>query len=286
MCFNHSVIFCVAFSNMSLSGCKMTKSSAYRTKIGFISLYFIPSVIAVSIPCKAMLASNGEITPPCGVPASVGVNTSLSITPAFSHALMICLICGNVLSFFSSSSWLIASKVGSQPTRWHCCSFFVWPPPNRTCGFPSIRLSSNLLRDMVLHRFSILNSHMASFTDHKRFPSSCRHDLHPERLFFPAFPFEVFERMDVVNFNGSHCTADFTRIGQQPFDEFASGWWFSCGWKVLYLGFQVTLEWYASKSGDQWFLAFPFHGDFKTLAWSLGKPHRFLVFGTYPGNAR
>src|SRR5438067_10876383 len=64
MCFNHSVIFCVAFSNMSLSGCKMTKSSAYRTKIGFISLYFIPSVIAVSIPCKAMLASNGEHMPP------------------------------------------------------------------------------------------------------------------------------------------------------------------------------------------------------------------------------
>src|SRR5712692_5581462 len=56
---------------------------------------------------------------------------------------------------------------------------------NRTCGFPSIRLSSNLLRDMVLHRFSILNSHMARFTDHERFPSSCRHDLHPERLFLP-----------------------------------------------------------------------------------------------------
>src|SRR6266566_6466028 len=24
----------------------------------------------------------------------------------------------------------MVSKVGSQPTRWHCCSFFVWLPPN------------------------------------------------------------------------------------------------------------------------------------------------------------
>ena len=108
--FSQAVIFCVALSNSSFSGCKITKSSAYRTKIGFISLYFIPSVIAFSIPCKAILASNGEITPPCGVPASVGANTSLSITPALSHALMIRLICGNVLSFFKSSSWSIASN--------------------------------------------------------------------------------------------------------------------------------------------------------------------------------
>ena len=35
-----------------------------------------------SIPCRAMLASSGEMTPPCGVPISVGVNTSPVNTPA------------------------------------------------------------------------------------------------------------------------------------------------------------------------------------------------------------
>ena len=39
----------------------------------------------VSIPCRATFISNGLITPPWGVPSSVGANRPRSITPAFSH---------------------------------------------------------------------------------------------------------------------------------------------------------------------------------------------------------
>ena len=92
--------------------------------------------------------------------------------------------------------------------------------------------------------------------------------------------------MDVVNFDVSHCTADLTRIRQQPFNEFASGWWFSCGWEVLYESCEITFKWYSSKSGYQWFLALPLYGDFETLSWTLGESHRFLVFGAHPSNAR
>ena len=59
---------------------------------------------------NAVLARSGEITPPCGVPVSVGVNTYLSITPALSQFLMIFLICGVVLSFLSSSSLVDSIK--------------------------------------------------------------------------------------------------------------------------------------------------------------------------------
>ena len=40
---------------------------------------------ARSIPCRATFNSNGLITPPCGVPSSVGANRPFSITPAFNH---------------------------------------------------------------------------------------------------------------------------------------------------------------------------------------------------------
>ena len=40
---------------------------------------------ARSIPCRATFNSNGLITPPCGVPSSVGANRLFSITPAFNH---------------------------------------------------------------------------------------------------------------------------------------------------------------------------------------------------------
>ena len=35
--------------------------------------------------CRATLSSNGEITPPCGVPSRVGANRPRSTTPAFSQ---------------------------------------------------------------------------------------------------------------------------------------------------------------------------------------------------------
>ena len=49
----------------------------------------------------------GVITPPCGVPSSVGANSIPSITPAFSHPFTSRLIAGVVLSFASRASWLM-----------------------------------------------------------------------------------------------------------------------------------------------------------------------------------
>lgn len=68
------------------------------------------SLIRCSIPWRAILASSGEMTPPCGVPSSVGNNCCGSITPAWSHALIWRRKSGNVFNFLSSASWSILSK--------------------------------------------------------------------------------------------------------------------------------------------------------------------------------
>lgn len=98
----------------SKSGWRTTKSSAYLTNCGFqFSLPFFSGYwlrIYVSNPCKAIFASNGLITPPCGVPSGVGNRLFPSITPAFSHPRMTLAASGNVFNFLSNSSWLILSK--------------------------------------------------------------------------------------------------------------------------------------------------------------------------------
>jgi len=66
-----------------------------------------------------MLASSGEITPPCGVPSSVGLISFFclrlayplqSTTPAFNQDLINRLMVGNVFNLCSSASWLMRSK--------------------------------------------------------------------------------------------------------------------------------------------------------------------------------
>jgi len=93
-----------------------TKSSAYLTTIGF-QWMFVPGLrsgkasrMTVSKPCRAILASRGEITPPCGVPSVVGNSVPPSMTPARSQARMARLSVGKVWSFLSNSSWLMRSK--------------------------------------------------------------------------------------------------------------------------------------------------------------------------------
>jgi hypothetical protein len=46
-----------------------------------------------------MLANSGEMTPPCGVPSDVAVNTLWSMTPDFSQAFICCLTLPLMLSF-------------------------------------------------------------------------------------------------------------------------------------------------------------------------------------------
>lgn len=102
----------------------MTKSSAYLTIVNSLSFrfllmapppgYFLGEWVSFfscsSIPCSAMFASRGEITPPWGVPSSVGIRFPFSRTLALSHLLTCFLICGKVSSFSISLSCLILSK--------------------------------------------------------------------------------------------------------------------------------------------------------------------------------
>ena len=68
-----------------------TKSSQYRTSTGLPWAVRMPSgpyrtPAASSSPCNATFRSNGLITPPCGLPSSVGANPLPgSNTPAVSQ---------------------------------------------------------------------------------------------------------------------------------------------------------------------------------------------------------
>lgn len=71
----------------------MMKSSAYLTKWTLcwrLKCYLNKP----SNPSKAILASVGEIIPPCGVPSRVGLYDSFSMQPAFNHPLSFLLFIG------------------------------------------------------------------------------------------------------------------------------------------------------------------------------------------------
>ena len=59
-----------------------------------------------------MLASNGEITPPCGVPASVSLTVPSSITPASNHCrISFSTLRSEIRSFTNSirvSLWMLS----------------------------------------------------------------------------------------------------------------------------------------------------------------------------------
>lgn len=98
--FSHS---CNAFRHNLITSsleCITTRSSAYlitasddflsrfdmTVPLGYLVGSFSTRPLRCSsIPCSAMFARSGEITPPCGVPASVSSNTSPLRTPAFNQ---------------------------------------------------------------------------------------------------------------------------------------------------------------------------------------------------------
>ena len=69
----------------------MTKSSAYRTNLALTYTGHL-FAMACSRHSSALLVTNGEITPPCGVPSSDGKSSFPSIIPALSHPLIARLI--------------------------------------------------------------------------------------------------------------------------------------------------------------------------------------------------
>ena len=101
---NHSLtIFCHPLKTVSET-CMMTKSSAYRTNLALTYTGHL-FAMARSRHSSALLVTNGEITPPCGVPSSEGKSSSPSIIPALSHPLIARLIWPLTLSFISSFLW-------------------------------------------------------------------------------------------------------------------------------------------------------------------------------------
>ena len=127
----------ISFSSVSRFSQVIIKSSAQRTRftIGEYNLPLILTRLYFSArtfcnPSNVILASVGEIMPPCGVPSSVGNICLLKIQPHFNHFRSIALSIGMLAS---SHSWLIWSKhpfmspsrihSGEQPFRrmlWHC----------------------------------------------------------------------------------------------------------------------------------------------------------------------
>jgi len=100
-----------------LSLWRTMKSSAYLISEIFVRFFRLsPFQVSAhclmysSSPCRAILANKGLMTPPCGVPSSVGNQSPLSNIPDLSHARTCRAIAGVVFSFCSRTSWLMRSK--------------------------------------------------------------------------------------------------------------------------------------------------------------------------------
>ena len=78
--------------------------------------------------------------------------------------------------------------------------FSVGPPPNRTCGFHRIRLSSGLC--LLLRIDSpVVDVHVTRPADRKGLAFPRRHELYPLGLFPLAFHVQVAKCADVVDFH-------------------------------------------------------------------------------------
>ncbi len=73
-------------------------------------------------------------------------------------------------------------------------------PPNRTCPFAGIRLSSVSVRPRSSVSPACMNIEMTSAADHKRFASTCNHGLFPERHGGASLSLEVFQCSYMVDF--------------------------------------------------------------------------------------
>ncbi len=79
-----------------------------------------------SSPCRATFASNGEITPPCGVPSFVAHQFLPSITPAVSQARICLRKIDEVFTFVNSASWPILSKhLAMSASRTHLAFLLI-----------------------------------------------------------------------------------------------------------------------------------------------------------------
>jgi hypothetical protein len=91
---------------------------------------------------------------------------------------------------------------------------------------------------------------MTGSTNNQCFSPSLSHFLHPPRLLFPSFLFEVGQLANVMDFNVRARTTEFTFLRKESFDEFIAvaasllrGSWIEVGQDCLVLPSQR----YASK---------------------------------------
>jgi len=119
---------------------------------------------------------------------------------------------------------------------------------------------------------------------HQRLAPSCRHNLHPERFDFTPLDVQVFECSDVVDFNVSHFSADFTLVRHEALQQFTS---LGFPRKQLLIAngcFQIAFEWYSAKASHERFLAFSLHANFYAFSGPMWKFHRFDVsLPNFPG---
>ena len=117
LCDNHCSIWISTLSKDSLSLAVTIKSSAYLTKPSFGLI----DLMCSSNPCNPIFANNGLMTPPWGVPVSVGLKIFLSINPAFNHPL-ISLPCGNEPIELRIVSWaMLSKKLEMSASKTHVC---------------------------------------------------------------------------------------------------------------------------------------------------------------------
>src|SRR6266700_3266735 len=184
------------------------------------------------------------------------------------------------------SGWIIAGAVephgidvGWEADEVPCRSFSDFLPPNWTCAFQRIQLSSiavspcihglhvHQLDVLSSHRMSILDVHVTRSTENQGLAFPCCHHFHPSGFVAACVLFQVFERPDVVNLDfvcERCCSALLTNLGEEALFQFGS---LSPYPRRLVLKgcFRVPSEWNTTPGGSERFLALSLNYHLKAL---------------------
>ena len=93
--------------------------------------------------------------------------------------------------------------------------FSVGPPPNRTCDFHRIRLSSDTFRGL-LSKSSMMDGHVTVSANYQGLSPAGGHVLYPQWTFPLALDFQVSELADVVYLDLLGVPTQFAFVREQP----------------------------------------------------------------------
>src|SRR5258708_778629 len=173
-----------------------------------------------------------------------------------------------------------AIDVGWEADEVPCRSFFDFLPPNWTCAFQRIQLSSIAalpsIRGFCVHQLDLLSSHgtpildihMTRSTEDQGFTFPCCHHLYPSGFLSPGILFQVFERPDVVNldFVGKRCGSTLLAdLREEAFFEFGSLAPYLLLGLVLKGCFHIPGERDTAPGGNERVLALSGYGHLKAL---------------------